>query len=112
MLNWINGTRGDLTGSGGIVQISLIMLRSLVRFQLAPLDDLPGRRTRQGYPGRSDFGFIPRVSRITDPDLGGRDVDAHRDHGRRIGVAEGVNGESLESRRLEGRDPDTLSQFE
>jgi hypothetical protein len=27
-------------------------------------------------------------------------------------VAEGVNGESLESRRLEGRDPDTLSQFE
>ena len=129
------------------------MLRSLVRFQLAPLDVFPGRRPGRRSFGRPDSGFIPRLSRVTvvttpltsvfvaeevpaefvgrppvsrrgrlgvdveerggplvpHPDLGGLDVDAQSDHGCGIGRAEGVKGESLVSRRLQGRDPDTLS---
>ncbi len=48
-----------------MVPISLIMLRSLVRFQLAPLDVPPGRRPGRRSFGRPDSGLIPRSSRLT-----------------------------------------------
>ena len=46
---------------------------------------------------------------VSHPDLGGLDVDAEGDHGRRIGVAEGVESESLEPRRFQCGDPHSLA---
>ena len=51
-------------------------------------------------------GGDPLVPR---PDLGGLAVDAEGDHGCRIGVGEGVEGESVEPHRVRCENRDALA---